>query len=374
MEMIKFMTLRAVKRAVIKRAPIKRAQTEVTAAENASHRQSFFQWVLCLFMLATMVGEMSYAIASPSTNSIKVTDIRGKQIVLPAPAVRVVSLAPHITELVFAVGGGKQLVGVVNHSDYPEAAKAIPQVGRYDKINIESIVTLKPDLVIVWQSGNGDNIASRLESLGLTTFVVEPRKLEDIATTLKVVGKLLGHTEQGNCEANTFLQRLRTLRQQYSHKTPVSIFYQVWHEPLMTLNGEHLISDVLALCGGNNVFADAIPLVPRLSVESVIRANPQVVLASGMGEARPEWLDMWRRWPSLQAQQHQQLYFVPPDILQRHTPRVLQGTARVCDALEQARAVYYPQQQIKSMHSNKQDNKQNIKQKNHTPDVTEIQP
>jgi iron complex transport system substrate-binding protein len=271
---------------------------------------------------------------------IQVEDVLGRTLVLPHPAKRVVSLAPHITEVVFAAGAGEQLVGAVSYSDYPEAAKEIPRVGSYDTVSYETLVALKPDLVLAWHEGNGEEVIARLESLGLKVYVSEPRQLEDVADSLRAVGQLTGNEETAEVAALKFSQRLAQLRNTYSGEKEVSVYYQIWDEPLLTLNGDHLISDVVRLCGGRNVFADAVTLVTRISVESVIRADPQVIIASGMDKARPEWLDDWREWSSMTAVENNQLYFVPPDVLQRHTPRITEGASLLCEALQKAREYY----------------------------------
>jgi len=277
---------------------------------------------------------------SPVQADIRVEDALGRQLVLKNPAVRIVSLAPHITEVVFAAGAGEQLVGAVSYSDYPEAAKDIPRVGSYDSVSLETLVALGPDLILAWRSGNGDEVVKRLGSLGLTVYVDEPKTLEDVAQSLRVVGQLTGNDDTANAAAQDFMDALLRLRETYSERETIGVYYQIWDEPLLTLNGDHLISDVVRLCGGSNVFADAITLVSRISVESVIRADPQVIIASGMDQARPQWLDAWRQWDSMQAVQNKQLYFVPPDLLQRHTPRIIQGAEILCRQLQQAREYY----------------------------------
>jgi len=267
-------------------------------------------------------------------------------LVLEKPATRVVSLAPHLTEVVYAAGAGEQLVGAVSYSDYPEEARAIPRVGSYDSVSYETLLSLKPDLVLAWHEGNGEDVVTRLRSLGLNVYVSEPRALEDVAESLRVVGVLTGNEQAANAAASRFMQQLNALRETYSSREPVTVYYQIWNEPLLTLNGDHLISDVVRLCGGRNVFADAMPLVSRISVESVLRANPQVIIASGMDKARPEWLDDWREWSAMTAVKNDQLYFIPPDILQRHTPRIIEGATLMCEKLQQARehyAIYAPQ-------------------------------
>lgn len=289
---------------------------------------------LFLRFLATMLVTLS-AVAE-----ISLEDDFGERFELTAPAQRIISLAPHITEVVYAAGAGEQLVGAVSYSDYPAAAKSLPRVGSYDKVSYESIAALRPDLVLAWPSGNGEDAIRRLQELGIPVFAYEPRAIEDVAQSVRQVGMLSGHSEQANAAAERFEARLRALRERYRAEVPVSVYYQIWNEPLLTLNGDHLISDVVRLCGGRNVFETAVPLVSQVSIESVIRADPQVIVASGMDQARPEWLDDWRNWPTMQAVRGEQLYFVPPDILQRHSPRILDGAAQLCEQLEQARQHY----------------------------------
>lgn len=289
------------------------------------------------FLIFLVVVSAALGFSTTTHAEINLKDAMGRNVVLEKPARRIVSLAPHITEILYAAGAGEQLVGAVSYSDYPEAAKNIPRVGSYDKISYESVVALNPDLVIVWQSGNGEEVAQRLESLGLNIYVGEPRKLEDVAQSLRTFGRLSGHDKQGDVAADQFLAKLAELGSTYSQQQRIGVYYQLWNEPMMTMNGEHLISDVIRLCGGRNVFAEALPLVPRISVESVVRANPKVIIASGMGQARPEWLDDWRSWSAIDAVHNDQLYFIPPELLQRHTPRIIQGAEQMCTFLAQAR-------------------------------------
>ncbi|NIB39978.1 cobalamin-binding protein [Pseudomaricurvus alkylphenolicus] len=271
--------------------------------------------------------------------SVSVTDDLGREVTLSAAAQRVVALAPHIVEQVYAVGSGERLVGAVNYSNYPEAAKTLPRVGTYKSFSSETILRLQPDLVLAWSSGNGRQRVAPIEALGIPVYYSEARALEDIGHSLEKIGRLTGSAGAAAAR-KAFEQRLQALRSRYADREPISVFYQVWNQPLQTLNGKHLISDVMKLCGGRNVFADAHSLAPKVSVEAVLRLNPQVILASGMGEERPEWLDEWRRWPALQAVAQEQLKFIPPDILQRHTPRVLDGATMMCEHLQQSRRHY----------------------------------
>jgi iron complex transport system substrate-binding protein len=297
-----------------------------------------------VFVFLTALAQADEKVGQPvdAQADIRIEDALGQTLVLARPATRVVSLAPHLTEVAFAAGAGGQLVGAVAYSDYPEAAKAIARVGSYDNVSYESLVALRPDLVLAWRSGNGDEIIRRLQSLGFPVYIDEPRTLQDVARSVRDVGKLTGNADTAEAAAQAFLAQLLHLRETYSTRAEVSVYYQIWDEPLLTLNGDHIISDVVRLCGGRNVFADALALVSRISVESVVRADPQVIIASGMDMARPEWLDEWRQWTSMTAVKNQQLYFVPPDVLQRHTPRIIEGAALLCEHLQSAREHYYP--------------------------------
>jgi iron complex transport system substrate-binding protein len=267
---------------------------------------------------------------------VVVKDDIGAEVRLKQPARRVVALAPHIVETLMAAGAGERLVGAVQYSDYPEAAKKIPRVGSYVRLDMEAIVALKPDLVIGWQSGNSPAHIEKIRQLGIPVYITQPNRIDDIASDLERYGQLMGD-EEGNRAAAAFRTRLAALRERYSSQPKLLIFYQVWKEPLMTVGGKQIISDVIRLCGGENVFGQLSQMAPTVTVEAVLAANPDAIVASGMGEARPEWLDDWRRWPQLNAVARGNLYFIPPDRIQRHTPRLLDGAEMLCKHMETAR-------------------------------------
>ncbi len=288
--------------------------------------------------LATLALALVLCAAGPLQAEIVIEDDTGRELRLPGPAQRIVSLAPHVTEVLFAAGAGERVVGVVAYSDYPEAARALPQVGGYASIDMEAVAALRPDLVIGWASGNRAAHLDRLAALGIPVYLNEPRRLDDIARSLERFGRLAGTDATAQAAANDFRARRDVLAARHAARPAVRVFYQIWEQPLLTINGEHLISDAMRLCGGENVFDALAPLAPTVGTESVLAADPEVIVASGMGEARPEWLDRWRRWPRLAAVGADNLYFIPPDLMQRHTPRILDGAQRLCDILEQARA------------------------------------
>ncbi len=274
---------------------------------------------------------------SDQRNEIEVIDFAGNRVVLDKPAERIVALAPHIVENLFEIGAGEHVVGVVTHSDYPPAAQNLPIVGGYEQTNYERIVELNPDLVVAWESGNSQANISKLRELGFTIFIDQPDSLNDIATSLEKLGVLTGQRDKASIAAKAFLKSLSAHRKRYADARRVDVFYQVWDEPLYTINGNHIISDAIRACGGRNVFAHLAAIAPRVNIESVIAAEPEAIIASGMGEARPEWLNNWENWPALPAVANGNLFFVNPDHLQRHTVRQLLAIDAICAQLEQAR-------------------------------------
>jgi iron complex transport system substrate-binding protein len=293
---------------------------------NLAFKRWFRLWLGCLAIVSTAHAE------------IIVPDDAGRMLTLASPARRIVSLAPNVTELLYAAGAGNFVVGAVAYSDYPEAAKSIPRVGSGAGLDIEAIVALHPDLVIAWQSGNPSWQVERLIALGMPVFVTEPRHLDDVVNLLERLGKLAGTEALAAKTAADFRQHLARLHARYSDRPVVPVFYHILDSSLLTVSRRHLISDVIQLCGGRNVFADLPGLTPRVDVESMMQRNPEVILASGYEPLWPEWRERWRRWPMLIAVAQDNLFLIPPDLIHRHSPRILEGAERVCAVLEQARA------------------------------------
>ena len=272
-----------------------------------------------------------------SVQALTLTDDAGQPFMLQKPAQRIITLTPHATELMFAVGAGQQVVGAVDYSDYPADAEKIPRVGGYSGLNIEAILALQPDVIIYWPEGNPAREIQRLQQLKMPLYASDPNSFADIVSSLERYGEISGNTAKGQQAAAQFRQRLNALQQRYSGVRTLRVFYQVWHQPLVTQSGDTFISRVLELCGGENIFANLPIRSPQISEEAVLAENPDVIIASGMGEARPEWLDHWRRYAQLKAVKNNHLYHVHPDILHRPTPRLLDGAEQVCRILEQVR-------------------------------------
>lgn len=285
-----------------------------------------------LFWLLVTLATLLPAVA---WGAISMQDASGHKVRLAAPAQRVVSLAPYLTELLFDLGAGDRLIGTIASSDYPAAAARIPRVGTYDRLDYERIVALRPDLVLLWLSGNGRDELDHLRHLGLKVFAMEPRHLEGVARSLETLGELVGRAGQGRRHARLYRNRLATLTQRYSNRKPVRVFFQIWSQPLMTVGGPQLITSVLRRCGGRNIFADQPQPALAVSTESVIRSRPQaIVTTTGTG---PNPFARWRRLKSLPAVRNHHLILLDTETLGRATPRVLEGMRQLCRALDQVR-------------------------------------
>ena len=264
---------------------------------------------------------------------VKVIDAAGNTVNLERPAHRVISLSPHLTELLYAAGATRQVVAAVEFSDYPEQARQLPRIGRYDKFDLESIIALDPDLVLAWKTGNPHDQVQAIEKLGFTVYYSEPRNLEDVAADIRKLGRLLGTEQVADQAAERYLDELTRLRNTYRREHHLEVFYQVWSDPLFTVNKEHIISQVIDLCGGKNVFGDLQVLSPRVSIEAVLEKNPEVILV-GMASGREQWLDEWKRWPTMKAVRKNQVYPINADLIVRHTPRILEGAVIMCEYLQ----------------------------------------
>jgi iron complex transport system substrate-binding protein len=289
------------------------------------------------FLRMVLLAALLFGFSATASTEVVVRDDSGATLRLSQPARRIVSLAPHATENLFAAGAGGRLVGAVEYSDYPEAAKRLPSVGGYSRPDLEAIVALKPDLVVAWQSGNAGATLNKLEALGLAVYQTQPDRLEDIPANIEKLGRLAGSGAVAARAAEDFRQRLAGLRKRYSTRPTVPVFYQAWHQPLLTVGGGQIISDVIRLCGGENIFARLADKAPSVSVEAVLAADPEAIVASGMGASTPVGLDDWHNWKRLRAVARGNLFHVSADLMQRPTPRLLDGAEQLCRHLETAR-------------------------------------
>jgi iron complex transport system substrate-binding protein len=275
------------------------------------------------------------ATLAPAHASVTVKDDDGNAVTLQKPAQRVISLAPHVTEMLFAAGGGSHVVGVVAYSDFPEAAKKVQQIGSNREVDMERIIALKPDLFVVWRHGSSERQIEMVRKLGVPVYHSEPRKLEDIPTALLKLGQLMGTGDVARPAAEDLRRQLAALRAKYANRAPVRSFYQVWDKPLYTLNGEHIVSDALRLCGGENIFAKLPITAPVVSVEGVLQENPEAIFATA--EKNYGGVSMWKPYPSLTAVRNDNLFVIDGNLLNRSGPRMIAGAAMLCEKLDLAR-------------------------------------
>jgi len=274
--------------------------------------------------LVILAGLLTFSIQTTSANSET------------APH-RVISLAPHITEMLFSAGAGNKVVGVVAYSDYPKAALQIESVGSYHAINIEKIVQLNPDLIIAWKTGNRLKDIEKLHQLGFKVLYSEPNKLSDIPKEIRVFGQLLETQKTANPVANHLEHTLQSLRLTNQNKATVRAYYQIWNAPMMTINGQQFISQAMEVCGAQNIFADLPTLAAEVSIESILAKNPQVILLGGLQAVQQSWLQDWKKWITIQAVKNQQIYLLNSDTFQRSTARLIEGIEGLCQKIDQVR-------------------------------------
>jgi len=250
-------------------------------------------------------------------------------------APRIVTLAPNLTELVFAAGAGENLVGVSAYSDYPAAARALPIVGDAFTVDHEQLALLQPDILFAWHGGTPSYVIDKLRAMGYRVDVLETGSLADVAATLRRVGQLTGHQEEAESAAHHFEDELQAVATAYSPADPISVFYEVSARPLYTVSGQHYISELIELCGGRNVFADLGELAPAVDVEAVVTRDPEAILAGT--DAGGEAFSTWSRWPQLAANRYGNHFLIPADQIGRATTRLGDAARAVCSALKLAR-------------------------------------
>ena len=270
-------------------------------------------------------------------SELTVLDDFQRTVSLAKPADRIISLAPHNTENLFSAGAGDKVVGVVEYSDYPEQAKTLPILGSYIQFNLEAILNLQPDLVVAWRSGNNAEALDQIEQFGIPVYYSEPRSFQDIVDNISELAMLAGTTDKMEPGLESISERIQNLRETYQDKHSIKVFYQVWTDPLMTLNGEHFISRVLELCGAENLFASLSIIAPQVNIESVIEANPDVIVSGMVNNLEPD-MSLWTPWTSVDAVKHDRFLFVDSDVMHRHTYRMLNGIETVCKGLDKFRA------------------------------------
>lgn len=282
-----------------------------------------------------LAGLTVLAMAANASATITVRDDDGNVVTLQKPAQRVIAMAPHVTELLYAAGGGDKIVGAVTYSDYPEAAKKLPRVGDNRQVDMERIIAMKPDLIVIWMHGSSERQIETLRQLNIPMFHSEPTKLDGIADNVQRLGQLMGTESVSQPAAAEIRQKFAALAKQYSNRPPVRLFYQVWDKPLYTLNGVSIVSDAMRLCGGVNIFADLKVTAPVVSIEAVLQADPEAIF--GTSEKNYGGVSLWRPYTTMKAVRNDNLFTLDGELLNRAGPRMVAGTAALCEKLELAR-------------------------------------
>lgn len=253
----------------------------------------------------------------------------------PTAYSRIVTLAPNLTELVFWAGAGELLVGVSAYSNHPPKALELPVIGDAFMIDHERLAVLQPDLLLVWDGGTPAHVVDELREAGYEVEVMRTNSLADVSRAILRIGELTGHAAAAKQVVSNFEERMQAIRGRYEALPSISVFYQVSARPLYTVNGDHFVSELIDLCGGENIFADLGELAPTIDVEAVVERDPEVFLAGS--DAGDDAFSEWRRWPQMAANRHGNHFIVPGDVISRATPRLLDGAGAVCDVLQEAR-------------------------------------
>ena len=239
-------------------------------------------------------------------------------------AERVVSLAPSLTEIVAELGAADVLVGVLDGGDRPAALTQVPSVGRYGQLDMERLLSLKPDLILLWPGSVGPAQRAQLQRLNIPVYVAEPHSLEQLTTQAQAIAEQLGRAEAGQQLAAQLRQRLVELRQRYQRAEPLRVFYQVWNQPLYTVGGGQIISDALNVCGARNVFDDLRLPAPQVSIESVLQRDPELILVGDQAQK-----EAWKVWPAMA----ERVRVVPDKGLERPSGQMLEAVARLCEVI-----------------------------------------
>lgn len=281
------------------------------------------------------LASLLLASAASAQNPITVRDDDGNVVTLAKPAQRVIAMAPHVTELLFAAGGADKIVGAVSYSDYPEAAKKVPRVGDNRQVDMERVIAMKPDLIVIWMHGSSERQIDMLRTLGVPLFHSEPKRLDGIADNIVRLGQLMGTDSVAQPVAAEIRRQFAALAKQYASRPPVRMFYQVWDKPLYTLSGASIVSDAMRLCGGVNIFSDLKVAAPVVGMEAVLQGDPEAIF--GTSEKNYGGVNLWRQFPNMQAVKRENLFTLNGELLNRAGPRMVAGTAALCEKLDLAR-------------------------------------
>ena len=254
-------------------------------------------------------------------------DALGRSITLTTPPIKIIPLAPSLTEILYFLGLGGRVVGVTQFSQYPPEAASKPKVGSYINLNVEKIISLSPDLVIGTSDGNARGVVNLLEQAGIPVFIVNPRNVREVIGTIAALGRVCGLPKRGSALSRKLTMRVdHIIKKTRLHDKPL-VFLQINVKPIMTVNRHTFHHDLIRIAGGINMTGDEPITYPRISLEEVIRRRPDVILISSMergGSFERARLD-WLKWPSIPAAKNGRVYLMDSDLIDRPSPRIIGG-------------------------------------------------
>jgi vitamin B12 transport system substrate-binding protein len=291
------------------------------------------QWLGALAAVAILLLHSSLSLAAPFQADALASADKDRK------SARIVALAPHAVELLFALGVGDRIVATTDFADYPEQAKSIPRIGGYNGMNIEAIYALEPDLVIAWEGGNQEQDVQRLESLGLNVMRTQVKDIDHLGAHIRMLGARLGVPERADVLASDFERRLAKLRSENAQKSKVRFFYQLWMQPLRTMTADSWVNALLSTCGGLNIVPnDPVSEYPNVSVEKVLIAQPEAIIVPSHHGDEAETNDLWSSWPEIPAVRDGHIFYLDGNHLHRYSLRMLEGIEAVCAAFDVVRA------------------------------------
>lgn len=264
-------------------------------------------------------------------------DDLGRQITLAKPPVRIVSLAPNVTEILFALGMGSAVVGITTFCNYPPEVRQKTRVGGFINPSLEAIISLDPDLIIGTADGNKRETVEQLERLNLPVYIINPSSLEGVFSALTKIGDITGQSKRAEELVLSLRKRLARVEEKAAGKNRPGVFLQIGLEPIVSAGKGTVFTELIELAGGRNVFSQVKTRYPRLGIEAVIREKPEMIIVTSMEgtEDFSKARQFWRRWPAMPAVKNDRIFRIDPDIINRPAPRII-------DALEILSDLFHP--------------------------------
>ena len=250
--------------------------------------------------------------------------------------IKIVTLSPHLAEMIYELGSKSSLVGVSSYTDYPESAKSIPRIGDAFILDLERMALLDPDVILAWESGTPKKVVEELDNLGYRLEIIKSKNLNEISTALSQIGQIIGKQKQASIIIKEYSDQLKDLKEEYKNKQKVTVFFQIDQQPLFTIGGNHFISEMIEVCAGINVFLELEQLAPSVSVESVIARDPQVMMSMAKGNSQDKF-QSWKKFGNMSANKYDNFYYLYSDALERPTTRIVSAGEEMCKKLDEAR-------------------------------------